>query len=240
MNFSDQVVLITGASGSIGAACARLFCSYNASVILSGTNIDKLNELASECGYNATVLPCNLDDVSSIEGMMAGIAKIDVLVCNAGITKDRLSMRMSNQEFMDVININLLANFVLNKQAVKKMMSARYGRIINVSSVVGVSGNAGQANYCASKAGLIGMTKSIALEVASLGITVNCIAPGFIESNMTNSLTDLQKENIFQKIPQKSFGKPDDIAHGVAFLASREARYITGHTLHVNGGMLMV
>jgi 3-oxoacyl-[acyl-carrier protein] reductase len=161
-------------------------------------------------------------------------------VCNAGINKDTLAVRMTNEDFGSVIDVNLKSNFTLNREAIKKMMKNRYGRIINISSVVAVSGNAGQANYCASKAGLIGMTKSLAYEVATRGITVNVIAPGFIVSNMTDVLTDSQKDAIMQKIPLKKLGSPDDVANVVTFLASPDSSYITGQTIHVNGGMLMV
>jgi 3-oxoacyl-[acyl-carrier protein] reductase len=181
-----------------------------------------------------------LSDIKAAEQLIADIEKLDILVCNAGINRDNLAIRMTDEDFSAVIDINLKTNFVLNREAIKKMMKNRYGRIINISSVVGVSGNPGQANYCASKAGLIGMSKSLAYEVASRGITVNAVAPGFITSNMTDALTDAQKEIITQKIPAKVLGTPDDVANVVAFLASPESSYITGQTIHVNGGMLMV
>jgi 3-oxoacyl-[acyl-carrier protein] reductase len=172
--------------------------------------------------------------------MVEEMEKIDILVCNAGITRDMLAIKMSNESFEEVLDINLKASFVLNRSAIQKMIRAKSGRIINISSIVGVSGNPGQANYCASKAGLIGMTKSLAIEVASRSVTVNAVAPGFIESDMTNKLNDAQKEAIMQKIPFKEMGKPEDVANAIAFLASDYARYITGQTIHVNGGMLMV
>jgi 3-oxoacyl-[acyl-carrier protein] reductase len=197
-------------------------------------------ELGKELENNYTIKPCNLSDIKAAEQLIADIEKLDILVCNAGINRDNLAIRMTDEDFSAVIDINLKTNFVLNREAIKKMMKNRYGRIINISSVVGVSGNPGQANYCASKAGLIGMSKSLAYEVASRGITVNAVAPGFITSNMTDALTDTQKEMIVQKIPAKVLGTPDDVANVVVFLASAESSYITGQTIHVNGGMLMV
>jgi 3-oxoacyl-[acyl-carrier protein] reductase len=197
-------------------------------------------ELGKELENNYTIKPCNLSDIKAAEQLIADIEKLDILVCNAGINRDNLAIRMTDEDFSAVIDINLKTNFVLNREAIKKMMKNRYGRIINISSVVGVSGNPGQANYCASKAGFIGMSKSLAYEVASRGITVNAVAPGFITSNMTDALTDTQKEMIVQKIPAKVLGTPDDVANVVVFLASAESSYITGQTIHVNGGMLMV
>lgn len=233
-------VLLTGASGGIGQGIAKKMIELGAHLYISGSNEDKLNALAAELGDNCTKLVCNLSDSEAVEKMIADIEKLDVLVCNAGITKDTLAIKMKNEDFDHVLDINLKANFILNREALKKMMRARYGRIINISSVVGVSGNPGQANYCASKAGLIGMTKSLACEVATRGVTVNAVAPGFIKSNMTDVLTDAQKEMILQKIPSKKLGSPEDIANAVAFLASPMSSYITGQTIHVNGGMLMV
>lgn len=239
-DLSGHVALITGASGGIGSECARLLHKRGAFVIISGTNKEKLDDLASELGNNVEVRPCNLADKEATTALVSSLEKIDILVCNAGITKDTLAMRMSNGDFEEVININLSSSFILNREAIKKMIRARYGRIVNISSVVGVSGNPGQANYCASKAGLIGMSKSLALEVANRNITVNCIAPGFIETNMTDKLSEEQKSYILQKIPTQKFGHSTDIANGVMFLVSKEASYITGQTLHINGGMLMV
>ena len=240
IDLKEMNALITGASGGIGASIAKLFHKLGAHVYISGSNEQKLQSLGAELGDRYTIKVCNLSDTGSCNDLLTDIEKLDILVCNAGITKDTLSIRMKDEDFNSVIDINLKANFILNREAIKKMMRNRYGRIINISSVVGVIGNPGQANYCASKAGLIGMSKSLAQEVASRGITVNCVAPGFIESNMTNVLTDDQKENIMQKIPQKLLGKPEDIANVVAFLASPLSSYITGQTIHVNGGMLMV
>ncbi|WPX99164.1 3-oxoacyl-ACP reductase FabG [Candidatus Megaera polyxenophila] len=239
-NLNGKTALITGASGSIGRAITKKLHGLGAHVFISGSNQEKLVELGKELENNYTIKPCNLSDIKAAEQLIADIEKLDILVCNAGINRDNLAIRMTDEDFSAVIDINLKTNFVLNREAIKKMMKNRYGRIINISSVVGVSGNPGQANYCASKAGLIGMTKSLAYEVASRGITVNAVAPGFITSNMTDALTDNQKEMIVQKIPAKVLGTPDDVANVVVFLASAESSYITGQTIHVNGGMLMV
>ncbi len=239
-NLNGKTALITGASGSIGRAITKKLYGLGAYVFISGSNQEKLIELAKELENNYTIKPCNLSDIKATEQLIADIEKLDILVCNAGINRDNLAIRMTDEDFSAVIDINLKTNFLLNREAIKKMMKNRYGRIINISSVVGVSGNPGQANYCASKAGLIGMTKSLAYEVASRGITVNAVAPGFITSNMTDALTDTQKEMIVQKIPAKVLGTPDDVANVVVFLASAESSYITGQTIHVNGGMLMV
>jgi len=240
INLSGNNAFITGASGGIGEAITKQLHKLGAHVYISGSNIKKLEALGAELGNNYTIKQCNLSDASACESILDDIEKLDILVCNAGITKDNLAIKMSNEDFTDVINVNLKANFILNRTAIKKMMRARYGRIINISSIVGVSGNPGQANYCASKAGLIGMTKSLALEVATRGITINAVAPGFIKSNMTDALTDAQKDAITQKIPTKTLGQPEDIANIVSFLASPFSSYITGQTIHVNGGMLMV
>ncbi|MBP7190260.1 MAG: 3-oxoacyl-ACP reductase FabG [Rickettsiaceae bacterium] len=241
IDLKGKIALITGASGGIGGATARKLHSLGAHVIISGTNVEKLESLAKELGGNCTVRPCNLKDKAECIKLIDDLEHLDIVVCNAGITKDGLALRMPIEAFEEVIDVNLTSSFLLNQAAIKKMMKNKTeGRIINISSVVAVSGNPGQANYCASKAGLIGMTKSLAMEVASRAITINCVAPGFIVSDMTNSLTDAQKEMVMQKIPMKQFGKTEDIGSAVAFLASKEASYITGQTLHVNGGMLMV
>ncbi|WP_341758594.1 3-oxoacyl-ACP reductase FabG [Candidatus Tisiphia endosymbiont of Ditula angustiorana] len=232
--------LITGASGTIGGSIAKLFHSLGSHVIISGSNQEKLQALANNLKDNYTIVPCNLANIDECTNLVASLEQIDILVCNAGITQDMLAMKMSNEIFDQVIDINLKASFILNREAIKKMMKVRYGRIINIASVVAVSGNPGQANYCASKAGLIGMTKSLAIEVASRGITINAVAPGFIKSNMTDKLNEAQKEAIMQKIPLRTFGEAEDVANVVAFLASDKASYITGQTIHVNGGMLMV
>lgn len=240
IDLKDNVAFVTGASGGIGRAITKQLHQLGAHVYISGSNMAKLEALGAELGGNYTIKQCDLTDSAACATLLDDIEKLDILVCNAGITKDGLSIKMSEEDFNSVIDVNLKANFLLNQAAIKKMMRARYGRIINVASVVAVSGNPGQANYCASKAGLIGMTKSLAQEVATRGVTLNAIAPGFIESNMTDALTDAQKDVIMQKIPSKSFGRPEDIAAAVAFLASPLSSYITGQTMHVNGGMLMV
>ncbi len=241
---TGKTALVTGATGGIGKAISKNLIKQGATVILSGTREERLEELANEIGEGTKYVACNLSDESAVEALydkaeeIAG-GQIDILVCNAGITKDGLILRMKNQDFSDVIDVNLKSTFILNKNAIKKMMRKKYGRIINIASVVGVTGNPGQANYVASKAGMIGMTKSLAQEVASRGITINCVAPGFIESPMTDILNDQQRTAILSKIPAGKMGQADDIAKGVAFLASEEAAYITGNTLHINGGMFM-
>ena len=240
INLTNNVAFITGATGGIGKAITKQLHGLGAHVYISGSNLEKLEKLGEELKENFTIKQCDLSNIDQVALILSDIPKIDILVCNAGITKDTLSIKMSNDMFNDVLDINLKANFVLNREAIKKMIRARYGRIINISSVVGISGNPGQANYCASKAGLIGMTKSLAMEVATRGVTINSVAPGFIQSNMTDSLTDLQKNAILQKIPSKSLGTPEDIANIISFLASPLSSYITGQTIHVNGGMLMV
>ncbi len=236
-------VLVTGATGGIGAAIAKTLAKQGAKLVLSSTREEKLQELANEIGGDVKFIACNLSDVEAVDALFDKaeelVGQIDILVCNAGITKDNLVLRMKNDDFDHVIDVNLKSTFILNRNAVKKMMRRKYGRIINITSVVGVTGNPGQANYVASKAGMIGMTKSIAQEVASRGITINCVAPGFIKSPMTEILTEQQRAAILQKIPAGEMGESTDIAKAVAFLASEDASYITGHTLHVNGGMFM-
>ncbi|MDF2964784.1 MAG: fabG [Rickettsiaceae bacterium] len=239
LNLKNKTALITGASGGIGAACAKLLNQLGAHVVVSGTNEAKLHELSRELNEKHSIMTCNLKDTTACEELVNSLDKLDILVCNAGITKDNLIIKMTEQDFDEVIDINLKAAFILNKAAARKMMRERYGRIINISSVVAFSGNAGQCNYTASKAGLVGMSKSLALEVASRGITVNIVAPGFIDTNMTAKLNDEIKDAILNKIPLKRMGSPEDIAASVAFLASAEASYITGQTIHVNGGMYM-
>lgn len=241
IDLKDKIALVTGASGGIGEACAKKLHQLGAHVIISGTNLERLEKLGQELKSRYTIRTCNLSDLNDCVQMIEELERIDILVCNAGITKDGLSMRMPLESFQSVIDINLTANFILNQAAIKKMIKNKTaGRIINMSSVVAISGNPGQANYCASKAGLIGMSKSLALEVASRAITVNVVAPGFTSSNMTDVLSDSQKAAILDKIPMKIMGKPEDIANAVAFLASDESAYITGQTIHVNGGMAMV
>ncbi|MFK8040098.1 MAG: 3-oxoacyl-ACP reductase FabG [Rickettsiaceae bacterium] len=240
INLTNKTALVTGASGSIGGAIARILHKLGAHVIISGTNIQKLEDLGKELGDNYVVSPCDLRDPVSCNNLIENIEDLDILVCNAGITKDMLSIKMTDEMFSDVLDVNLKSSFTLNRGAIKKMMKKRYGRIINIASIVGVTGNPGQANYAASKAGLIGMTKSLAYETATRGITINAVAPGFIASNMTDQLNDVQIDTIKQRIASKTLGKPEDVANVVAFLASDESSYITGQTIHVNGGMLMV
>ncbi len=236
--------LVTGATGGIGAAISKALAAQGAKLVLSSTKEDKLKELAAEIGGDVKYLTCNLSNFVEVEALfdkaeeLAG-GQIDILVCNAGITKDGLVLRMKDEDFSQVLDVNLKSTFILNRNAIKKMMRRKYGRIINIASVVGVTGNPGQCNYVASKAGMIGMTKSLAQEVATRGITLNCVAPGFISSPMTDSLSDQQREAILTKIPAGKMGDSSDIAKGVAFLASEDASYITGHTLHINGGMFM-
>jgi 3-oxoacyl-[acyl-carrier protein] reductase len=240
IDLTGQTALITGASGAIGSGISKLLHKLGAFVVISGSNEEKLVNLGNILKNNYKIKVCDLADKNSCSQLISGLDKIDILVCNAGITNDTLAIKMSDEVFSQVLNINLLASFTLNREAIKKMMRERHGRIVNIASIVAVTGNPGQSNYCASKAGLIGMTKSLAAEVATRGITINAIAPGFIESDMTNKLNDVQKDTIMQRIPTKTLGSPLDIAHAVAFLASKEAHYITGQTLHVNGGLLMV
>ena len=236
--------LVTGASGGIGAAIARALYSAGATVALSGTRIEPLQALAAELGSRVFVLPCNLSDAEAVTALPKQAAdamgSVDILVNNAGITKDNLFMRMSDEEWSSVIEVNLTSTMRLCKGVVRGMMKARWGRIINISSIVGTTGNPGQANYAASKAGMVGMSKSIAYEVASRGITVNCVAPGFIATAMTDKLNDDQKAGILGQIPAGRMGDPTEIAAAVLYLASVEAGYVTGATLHVNGGMAMV
>lgn len=239
--------LITGASGAIGGEIARFMHKAGASVVISGTNIQKLEELAKELkdggGQAVHVLPSNLSDAEATKELFGkaetASGHIDILVCNAGITRDNLMIRMSESDFDEVININLKSAFILCKDALKNMSKRKYGRIICVSSVVARMGNFGQANYAASKAGLIGMVKSVALEGASRNITANCIAPGFVVSAMTNAIKDEIKDKIKAKIPLGSFGEPSDIAAAALYLSSDQARYVTGTVLDVNGGMYM-
>ena len=239
-----KCALITGASGGIGGSIARALYAQGAKVALSGTRIDPLKALADDLGDRAFILPCNLSDVDAVKALPQKASEemggIDILVNNAGITKDNLFMRMSDDDWHQVINVNLTSTMHLMKSVMRTMMKQRFGRIINITSIVGVTGNAGQVNYAASKAGMIGMTKSFAQEIATRGITANCIAPGFIETAMTAELPENVIKNMLDAIPQGRMGQADEIAASVAFLASNEASYITGQTLHVNGGMAMI
>ncbi len=243
-DLTKKNALITGASGGIGGSIAKALHAAGATVALSGTRVEPLEALAAELGDRAHVLPCNLSDFEAVDALPKQAAEamgsVDVLVNNAGITRDNLFMRMSDDEFQSVIDVNLTSTFKLCKGVLRGMMKARWGRIINISSVVGATGNPGQGNYAASKAGMVGMSKSLAYEVASRGITVNCVAPGFIATAMTDKLTDDQKAGILTQIPTGRMGDPEEIAGGVVYLASPSAAYITGTTLHVNGGMAML
>jgi 3-oxoacyl-[acyl-carrier protein] reductase len=243
-HLAGKKALITGASGGIGGAIAKAFVAAGASVAISGTRVEALEALNHELGGAAKILPCNLADAAAVDALPAqaeaALGGLDILVCNAGVTKDGLAMRMKDEDWQAVIDINLTATFRLNRAVLRPFMKQRGGRIINISSVVAVRGNPGQANYCASKAGMIGMSKSLAAEVASRGITVNCIAPGFIKTAMTDQLNEEQAKRITDNIPAGRFGTPDDVAAGTLFLAGDAAGYITGQTLHINGGLLMV
>ena len=243
-DLTGKTALVTGASGGIGADIARTLHGAGATVGLSGTRVDPLEALAGELADRAHVLPCNLSDMAAVEALpkkaTAAMGSVDILVNNAGITRDNLFMRMLDDEWQSVIDVNLTATFKLCKGVMRGMMKARWGRIVNISSIVGATGNPGQANYAASKAGLVGMSKSLAYEVASRGITVNAVAPGFITTAMTDKLTDEQKSGIMGQIPAGRMGDPDEIAAAVVYLSSAEAAYVTGTTLHVNGGMAML
>jgi 3-oxoacyl-[acyl-carrier protein] reductase len=241
---TGRTALVTGASGGIGDAIARALHAQGAHVALSGTRREALDALAAELATKVDVLPCDLADAAAVERLIpaaeAAMDGVDILVCNAGVTKDNLFMRMKDDEWDKVIAVNLTATFRLARACLKGMMRKRYGRIIGITSVVGVVGNPGQGNYAASKAGMIGMFKSLAAEVATRGVTVNCVAPGFIESPMTAGLSEKQRVNVLSAVPMGRLGTGADVAASVVFLASSEAAYVTGQTLHVNGGMAMI
>ncbi len=243
-DLTGKTALITGASGGIGGEIARALHAAGATVGLSGTRTEPLEALAADLGDRTHVLPCNLSDPEAVAALPKQAAdamgSVDILVNNAGITRDNLFMRMSDDEWQSVIDVNLTATFKLCKGVLRGMMKARWGRIVNISSVVGATGNPGQGNYAAAKAGMVGMSKSLAYEVASRGITVNAVAPGFIATAMTDKLTDDQKSAILTQIPSGRMGTPEEIAAAVLYLASPEAAYVTGTTLHVNGGMAML
>jgi 3-oxoacyl-[acyl-carrier protein] reductase len=238
------MALVTGASGGLGGAIARALYGQGATVALSGTRREALEALAGELGSRAHVLPCDLGDPAAVEALVpsaeAAMGSLDILVNNAGVTRDNLFMRMKDAEWDTVIAVNLTAAFRLSRACLKGMMRRRFGRIVGVTSIVGVTGNPGQGNYAAAKAGMIGMSKALAAEVASRGITVNCIAPGFIASPMTDALNDKQRESILAAVPMGRLGAGADIGAAAVYLASAEAAYITGQTLHVNGGMAMI
>jgi len=244
-DLSGKTALITGASGGIGGAIAKALHGQGAKVVLSGTRAEALEALKAELGANAFIVPANLSDIASVEALPkaaeeAAGSGIDILVNNAGITKDNLFMRMKDEEWDQVIAVNLTAAFRLSRGVLRGMMKRRWGRIIQITSIVGATGNPGQGNYAAAKAGLVGMTKSLAAEVASRNITANAIAPGFIQTAMTEVLSDQQKELVSQRIPAGRMGMPQEIAAAVAYLASEEAAYVTGETIHINGGLAMI
>ena len=243
-DLSGMNALVTGASGGIGSAIARALAGQGARVALSGTREDKLQAVQADLGAAAITLPCDLSDGAAVDALVPAAVEqlggLDILVNNAGVTRDNLTLRMKDEEWDMVIRVNLEAAFRLARAACKPMMRAKFGRIISVTSVVGVTGNPGQANYAASKAGLIGLSKALAQEVASRNITVNTIAPGFISSAMTDALPDAQREALLGRIPAGKLGTGSDIAAAAVYLASREAGYVTGATLHVNGGMAMI
>jgi 3-oxoacyl-[acyl-carrier protein] reductase len=242
-SLEDKKALITGASGGIGKELARVLVEYDAEVCISGRNVEELNELKESLGDKCHIVPCDLSNKNEISELVSKseevLGQIDILVNNAGITKDNIFLRMSDQEWEDVLNINLNSTFNILKLITKGMVKRKYGRIINISSVVGATGGAGQVNYAASKAGLIGLTKSLSQELATRNITVNCIAPGFIETPMTEKLDDNRKDIIISSIPANRIGTPKDLSSAVIFLASQESSYITGQTIHINGGLYM-
>ena len=243
-DLTGKTALVTGASGGIGGAIARGLHDRGASLALSGTRREALEALASALGERSHVIPCNLADKAEVEALVPraeeAMGRIDIVVNNAGVTRDNLLLRMKDDEWDAVMATNLNSAYRLAKAVLRGMMKARYGRIIQIGSVVGSSGNPGQANYAASKAALVGLTKSLAQEVGSRNITVNCVAPGFIDTDMTRALPDAQRDKLLERIPLGRLGSSEDIAYAVLFLASREAGYVTGTTLHVNGGMYMI
>ncbi|MBS7804227.1 3-oxoacyl-[acyl-carrier-protein] reductase [Rhizobiales bacterium TNE-4] len=243
-NLTGKSALVTGATGGIGGAVAKALHAQGAQVAISGTRREALEALATELGNRVHIVPANLSDRDSVEALIpaaeAALGQVDILVNNAGVTRDNLFMRMKDEEWETVLRVNLEAAFRLSRAVIKGMMKRRWGRIVSVTSVIGTTGNAGQANYAASKAGLIGMSKSLAQEVASRNITVNCIAPGFIATPMTDVLNEKQREGILTKVPMARLGTPEDIAAAAVYLASDEAAYLTGQTLHINGGMTMI
>ena len=243
-DLSQKRALVTGASGAIGGAIAKALHAAGATVALSGTREDALQNLAAVLGERSAVVPANLADAEAVEGLIGRVTEalggIDIVVNNAGLTRDNLAMRMKDEEWQTVLDVNLTAAFRIARAVLRPMMKQRWGRIIGITSIVGVTGNPGQANYAAAKAGMIGMSKALAQEVASRGITVNCVAPGFIVSPMTDALSEEQRAKLTGAIPAGRIGNAEDIAGSVVFLASEEAGYITGQTVHVNGGMAMI
>ncbi|NBR12120.1 MAG: 3-oxoacyl-[acyl-carrier-protein] reductase [Alphaproteobacteria bacterium] len=243
-DLTGQSALVTGATGGIGGAIARALHEQGATVAISGTRREALEALASELGARVHICPANLSDTVSVEALVPSAEEamggLDILVNNAGITRDNLFIRMKDEEWSDVMRVNLDSVFRLSRAASKTMMRKRYGRIISITSVVGTTGNPGQGNYAAAKAAIVGMSKALAAEVASRNITVNCVAPGFIATPMTDVLNEKQRESVMQKVPMGRLGEPGEIAAATLYLASREAAYVTGQTLHVNGGMAMI
>ncbi len=243
-DLTGKNALVTGATGGIGGAIARRLHEQGATVGLSGTRVERLEALAGDLGTRAHVLPCDLGDPDAVDGLVkqaeAAMGQVDILVNNAGITRDNLLMKLKDDDWQAVIDVNLTAAFRLSRAAVRGMMRRRWGRIVNITSVVGVTGNPGQGNYAAAKAGMIGLSKSLAAEIASRNVTVNCIAPGFIETAMTDVLPEDQKAKLLGRVPMARLGVPDDIAWSVVYAASEEAAYMTGQTLHVNGGLAMI
>ncbi|MCA6226963.1 MAG: 3-oxoacyl-[acyl-carrier-protein] reductase [Phenylobacterium sp.] len=243
-DLTGRTALVTGATGGIGAEIARALYAAGAHVVLSGTREAVLADLASELGGRTSIVPANLSDAAAVDGLIglaeAAAGQVDILVANAGITRDGLLLRMKDEDWEQVLKVNLESYFRLSRAALRGMMKRRFGRIIGITSVVGVMGNPGQANYAASKAGMIGFSKSLAQEVATRGVTVNCVAPGFIESPMTDALNEAQKTQILGTIPSGRLGSGADVAAACVYLASEEAGYMTGQTLHVNGGMAMI
>jgi 3-oxoacyl-[acyl-carrier protein] reductase len=243
-DLTGMTALVTGASGGIGSAVAQALAAQGARLAVSGSNLAKLEAFKDSLGGDHVALPCDLSDRAAVDALVpsavAALGKLDILVNNAGVTRDNLVMRMKDEEWDTVIRVNLEAAFRLARAAARPMMKARFGRIVSITSVVGTTGNPGQANYAASKAGLVGMSKALAQELASRGITVNCVAPGFITSPMTDALPDAQKEALNARIPAGKMGEGADIGAAVVYLASREAGYVTGQTVHVNGGMAMI
>ncbi|WP_309661533.1 3-oxoacyl-[acyl-carrier-protein] reductase [Sphingomonas sp.] len=244
-DLTGMTALVTGASGGLGSAIAQALAGQGARLAVSGSNVDKLEKFRSSLGGDHVALPCNLSDGAAVDALVPQAVealggKLDILVNNAGITRDNLAMRMKDEEWDEVLRVNLEAAFRLMRAAARPMMKARFGRIISVTSVVAVTGNPGQANYVAAKAGLIGLSKALGQELATRGITVNCLAPGFMTSAMTDALNDQQRDSILSRIPMGAMGSGDDIGAAAVYLASREAGYVTGQTLHVNGGMAMI
>lgn len=243
-SLEGKTALVTGASGGIGGAIAKALAGQGARLALSGTRVEALDKVKAELGGDHVILPCNLSDAAAVDALVgqaeSALGKLDILIANAGITKDGLLLRMKDDDFQNVLKINLESYFRLSRAALRNMMKQRWGRIIGITSVVGVTGNPGQANYAASKAGMIGFTKALAAEVASRNVTANTIAPGFISSPMTDVLNESQKEGLLAKIPAGRLGEGADVAAAAVYLASEEAAYVTGQTLHVNGGMAMI